>query len=215
LQYNNGVLKLLLVALVIFILLLIVELLWRVKKYRSEFTRKSIHILVGTFAAFWPWFLSWRQIELLALAFLIVVVTARYLVIFDSIHKIERKSIGDLLFAISIGLVALITHERWIFTAAVLHMSLADGLAAVIGTRYGKGSVYKIFGQRKSLVGTVTFWLCSLTILIIYFSASHNGDAWPTLLWLPLAATLLENVGIYGSDNLLVPLFVVIALRAL
>jgi dolichol kinase len=35
----------------------------------------------------------------------------------------------------------------------------------------------------------------------------------PTLVWLPLVATLLENVGIRGSDNVLVPLVVAVMLR--
>jgi phytol kinase len=194
-------------------LLLIAEYLWRVKKYHSEFTRKFIHITVGTFAAFWPWFLSWRQIELLAALFLLVILASRLLTIFGSIHLIGRKTVGEVLFAVSIGLTALISPNRLIFAAALLHLSLGDGLAAIAGTKYGKKTSYKIFGQYKTLVGSATFLVCSFLILSIYFANSNAGGAWPTLLWLPLAATLLENMGLRGSDNVLVPVGVALALR--
>lgn len=205
--------KLLLVVAIVFLLLVVVEYMWRVKKYRSEFTRKFVHITVGTFAAFWPWFLSWNQIELLAAAFFVVILVSRFLSIFGSIHLIGRKTVGELFFAVSIGLTAFITHDRLIFAVALLHMSLADGLAAIFGTKFSKKSAYEIFGQRKTVVGTITFWLTSLIILSVYFAVSHAGGAWPTLLWLPLATTLLENIGLRGSDNVLVPAAVALALR--
>jgi dolichol kinase len=92
-------------------------------------------------------------------------------------------------------------------------MSLADGLAAVVGTKFGMGLRYRVFGQHKTLLGTLTFYICSLVILSVYFAVSHASGAWPTLLWLPLATTLLENVGLRGSDNVLVPAAVALALR--
>lgn len=208
-------LRLLLVVVVVFLLLLIVEYLWRVKKYRSEFTRKFIHITVGTFAAFWPWILSWNQIEILALAFLVVIVASRALTIFGSIHLIGRKTVGEILFAVSIGLVAFIAHDRLIFATAIMQMSLADGFAAVIGNKYGKKFRYKILGQRKTAAGTLTFWLISLLILVWYFAVSHAAYAWPTLLWLPITATFLENIGLRGTDNVLVPVLVASALSLL
>ncbi len=205
--------RLLFVIIVVFLLLVIVEYLWRKKKYHSEFTRKFIHITVGTFVAFWPWFLSWGQIELLAAAFFVVILASRTLSIFGSIHLIGRKTVGELLFAVSIGLTAFISHDRLIFAAAILHMSIADGLAAIVGTKYGKKLSYKIFGQSKTVIGTATFYVCSLIILSGYFAVSHASGAWPTLLWLPVVATALENVGARGSDNVLVPVAIALVLK--
>jgi phytol kinase len=204
--------KLFLVAAIVFILLLIAEYLWRVKHYYSEITRKFIHITVGTFAAFWPWFLSWDQIELLAGAFLVVIIISRSLSIFSSIHLIGRKTVGEIFFALSIGFTALATHNRYVFMAALLHLSIADGLAAILGTNLGKRHRYTVFGQRKSLLGTTTFLICSVAILLLYFSLSHTSP-WPTLLYLPVLTTLLENIGIRGSDNVLVPVVVALVLR--
>jgi len=207
--------KLLLVATIVLILLLIAEYLWRIKHYYSEITRKFVHITVGTFAAFWPWFLSRSQIELIAVAFLVVVIISRLFTIFSSIHLIGRKTIGEIFFAISIGSIALITSNRYIFMAALLQLSIADGMAAIIGTNFGQRFRYTVFGHSKSLIGSLTFLIFSTTILVVYFSISHASGTWPTLIWLPIVATFLENIGIRGSDNVLVPITVAVVLRLL
>jgi phytol kinase len=205
-------LKLLVVFIVVFLILVVAEYLFRVKHIRSEITRKFIHIGVGSFAAFWPFFLSWRQIELIAVLFFVGISVSRILTIFGSIHIIERRTVGELLFAVSIGLMALITHDRLIYMAALLNLSLGDGLAAILGSRYGKKHRYKVFDHTKTLTGTTIFWVCSVVILAIYFISSHSFN-WPIFLGLPLLASLIENVGVNGTDNLLVPLVIVLVLR--
>jgi phytol kinase len=207
--------KLLIIVAIVFMLLLTAEYLWRVKHYHSEITRKFVHISVGSFAAFWPWMITRSQIELIALAFLAVIILSRVFTIFSSIHLIGRKTVGEIFFALSIGGVALITPNRYIFMAALLQLSIADGMAAIIGTNFGQRFRYTVFGHSKSLLGSLTFLICSVTILAVYFFLSHANSAWPTLIWLPIVATLLENVGISGSDNILVPVTVAVVLRLL
>jgi len=195
--------------------LLGVEYLSRRKKYPPEITRKFIHISGGTVAAFTPWFLSWHQIEAIAAVLFIIILISRIFHIFGSINSIERVSIGDLLFALSIAVVAIIAHDRLIFAAAILHMSLADGLAAVAGTSLGKKTGYKVFGRQNSLVGASVFWLCSLLILLWYLLVAHVSGNWSVLIWLPLVATVVEAIGIDGTDNLLVPLVVTVIINRL
>jgi phytol kinase len=209
-------LQIIIVILVVLILLLIAEYLWKVKHYHSELTRKFIHITVGSFVAFWPYFLDWNQIYLLALGFLVVIIVSRSASIFRSIHSINRRTIGDFLFALVIPIVALITHDRLIFTIAMLHLSLADGVAAVVGTRFGKKNRYQIFGQYKSIIGTIAFWLCSLALITAFMLISHvnwvNSKIWLKIIWLPILATAMENVGVYGTDNIIVPVLIALVL---
>ncbi|MGD0284353.1 MAG: hypothetical protein ABSB12_02045 [Candidatus Saccharimonadales bacterium] len=211
-------LRVIIVIFVVLLLLLIVEYLWKVKHYHTELTRKFIHISVGSFVAFWPYFLHWDQIYLLALGFLVVIVASRLASIFRSIHSINRRTIGDFLFAVAITVVALITHDRLIFTIAMLHLSLADGIAAVIGTRYGKKNRYKVFGQYKSIIGTIAFWLCSLVLITAFMLISHvnvaDSKLWLKVVWLPILATALENIGVYGTDNILVPVLIALVLSS-
>jgi len=199
---------LVLTVLVIFALLVGNEVYWRKAKTHNEFARKFIHLTVGTLVAFWPFFLSWQQIRLLSIAFIVVVAISKYAHIFRAIHSVQRPTYGELWFAAAVGLTTLITNNKWIYMTALLQMSLADGLAAIIGTRYGRANSYKIFGQHKSIAGTATFAVISLLSLMIFMYGSGTYIAPLIIAPIAIGATILENVGVYGLDNLLVPLFV-------
>lgn len=191
------------------------EYWWRTRYAHGEFSRKFVHITVGSFVAFWPFYLPWNDIRLLALAFLIVVSISKYLNIFRTIHTVQRPTWGELSFALTVGLITFVTQNKWIYMAAILQMSLADGLAAIVGTRYGQPSRYHVFGQPKSVVGTAAFFLVSVIILVGYHGAVVSGLSWAGLIALAAGATLVENAGISGLDNLLVPLLVAVVLQRL
>jgi len=204
---------LLITVFVVFVLLCLGEIWWRKKKVHGEVSRKFIHITVGSFVAFWPFFLSWNQIKLLSLAFLIVVAISRYLRIFQAIHSVNRPTWGELYFAVAVGGVAFMTHNKWIYMVALLQMSLADGLAAIIGVRYGKHQRYSILGQVKSVIGTATFVIVSFCLLVAYRFLGQASLGVLAMLGLALAAGLIENIGVFGLDNLFVPLLIAAALR--
>ncbi|HVX47833.1 MAG TPA: hypothetical protein VHA05_00545 [Candidatus Saccharimonadales bacterium] len=202
-------------ALVVFLLLLIGELWWRKQKLNTEFTRKFVHITVGTFVAFWPFFLTWQEIRFLSLAFLIVVGASKYLKVFRAIHTVQRPTWGELFFALAVGAVTFITQDKWIYAAALLQMSLADGFAAVMGTRYGQRFRYIVFGHAKSILGTFTFLVVSAAILAWFARESGQHLKWTFILDLSVVASMIENVGVAGLDNLLVPVVVAAALQFL
>ena len=64
---------LILTVLAVFALLMGSEFWWRTHDSHDEFSRKFVHITVGSFVAFWPFYLSWGQIMFLSLAFLVVI----------------------------------------------------------------------------------------------------------------------------------------------
>jgi dolichol kinase len=199
---------LILTILTVFTLLVLSEMWWRLKKPHDELSRKFIHITVGSFAAFWPYFLSWEEILLLSVAFVVVVSISLYFGIFKAIHAVERPTWGEVCFAASVGILALITHEPMIYTVALLHMSLADGLAAIIGTTWGKNSRYTILGHHKSVVGSATFFVVSMVVLLVYGVVAPVMISPLVIVGLAAATTLLENIAVRGLDNLFVPLLV-------
>jgi phytol kinase len=199
-------------AVIVFVLLVGSELWWRTKKPQSEFSRKFIHITVGSFVAFWPFFLSWNQIRLLAVGFVIAVCVSRWLNIFQAIHSVQRPTWGEVWFALVVGLVTLVTHSKAIYAVSLLQMSLADGFAAIIGVRYGKRYRYHAFGHPKSVPGTATFAVLSATILILYSLHSHHLSA-PYIAGLTLASTIAENIAVLGLDNLIIPLLIAVVLE--
>lgn len=202
---------LLLTVLAVFLILLGSELWWRRHITHSEFSRKFVHITVGSFVAFWPFFLSWNQIRLLGLSFLVVVGVSKYLHVFRAIHSVQRPTLGELYFALAVGLVTLVTHNKWIYMAALLQMSLADGFAAVMGVRFGKQS-YLVFSHRKSLVGSLTFFAVSLSIIVSYaqLAAVHLDPVF--IIGAAALAAVIENIGVAGLDNLLVPIVIALLL---
>lgn len=199
---------------VVFLILVFAEYLSRYKGVHSELTRKLVHILVGMFVAFWPFFLTWGQIQFLSLAFLAVVIFSIKFNIFGSIHAVKRNAIGEVLFAVVIGVLAFIVTSEWIFAAAMLHLSIADGLAAIVGLAYGENNSYRIMGRTKSLAGSLAFFFASVAIMLWYVAFSGSDYGAVTLLWLPVAATIAENLSGEGTDNLVIPLLVALVLTS-
>lgn len=200
---------------VVLILLVVSEIYWRKNIVHDEISRKFVHITVGSFVATWPFFLGWGQIQLLSIAFLVTVALSKYLNLFQAIHSVQRPTGGELFFAAAVGLTTVVTQNKYIFAAAILHMSLADGLAAIIGTKYGKKNIYRIFRQRKSLIGTATFIVTSVIITGVYGLIATVTLSPLIIIAIAYVSATIENVGLYGSDNLLVPLFVASVLSSI
>lgn len=203
--------------LIVFVVLCLSELGWRKGFMTNEVGRKFVHVTVGSFVAFWPFFLSWNQIRLLSLGFLVVVIVSKYLHLFRAIHSVQRPTYGEVFFALVVGALTFMTHSKAIYAAALLQMSLADGMAAVVGVEYGlKRHIgrYKIFGHSKTVIGTLTFLVISAAILFGYSTDSMRlALGWA--FGLAVMASLLENVAVAGLDNLLVPLLVAFVLTRL
>lgn len=197
----------------VFLVLVANEWWWR-KRTHGELSRKAVHIIVGCFVAFWPLYLSWLQIELLSVAFVVGTIASMRLNLFKALHSVQRPTWGEVCFGGAVGIVAFITHSPAIYAMALLHMSLADGLAAVVGVRYGTSNAYVLFGNKKSLVGTLTFMVVS-TVIFVSFIWQQQIDFQAGFVPLILGATLLENIAIVGLDNLLVPVLIALAIQQL
>lgn len=208
---------LILSAALVLVVLCLSEIGWRRGYMTSEVGRKFVHITVGSFVAFWPFFLSWNQIRLLSVAFLAAVILSKTFNIFSAIHSVQRPTYGEFFFALVVGLLTFITHSKAIYAAALLQMSVADGMAAIVGVEYGLKQQrwqYHVFGHAKTVIGTATFLVISCAILFGY-SADTMRLAFYWVPLIALGATAIENVGISGLDNLLAPLFVAVVLTQL
>lgn len=189
--------------------LLVAEYGWHKGWWHGEGARKLAHICIGIQVAVWPLYLDWFEIRIISIALAIGFVVSMKQRWFASIGSVSRLSYGEVLFALMIGALTLVTQSPAIYAAAMLHLSLADGAAALIGLRWGRMNTYRVFGHTKSVAGTVAFFVTSIGILTAYSLLSISGLAWPLIVLGALGASFLENIGILGLDNLLVPAFVV------
>ncbi len=195
----------------IFLIVFVSEILWRNKYLSAEGSRKFTHILSGTFIASWPLFINMSQVRVMCLWLLLGILLSRTGHILRSIHSVQRKTWGDILFPVGIGLTALLTQNPWIFAVAVLHLALADGLAATMGTAYGQSNRFKVFDETRSLVGFLTFMIVSFVILTTVVTPLHPTLS--VLLLLPLVGACVESLVPLGTDNVFVPLLIVTVLR--
>jgi phytol kinase len=201
----------------IFLGLLAAAELWRrFGNPEAEWTRKLVHLAGGFTCLLFPFLVRSPWVVLaMAGALTAIFAAGARLGFLRALHGISRRSRGAELYPLAIFLVYLATRDRpWLYLAAVLVLAVADAFAALIGSRYGVVR-YEVEDESKSLEGSLVF-------LVVAFLAIHL----PTLLLtdLPrpvcvLAATLVaalvtgfEAISLRGTDNLFVPLAVVVIL---
>ena len=215
-------LKLLIATVPIALVLLLSEYLWRKKVVKGERARKFIHILAGVWMAFWPLYLPFDGIFMLGFLALTVLVYSRFTKLFHAIYAVNRRTYGEIFFALAIIVCAYLGREPWIFTVSILFLALADGGAAAIGRYWGSSNQYYVFGSkhlRKSIIGTVSFLIFAyISVLIGWIDGGEEvmrENMTATLLVLPVGAMILENITPYGSDNLITPVFATLLLNSL
>lgn len=184
---------------------------------QPELLRKFVHILVAVFVATWPFFMPVETIMWLSGLLFLVVLISKQAALFDSVHKVDRTTYGELLYPVAIFISAAWSGSDWIFAASLLHLGLADGLAAVIGIQNLGHMNYKIFGHTKSLIGTMVFYMVSVTVTVatvLWLDPDSFGSlSVAVVLWIPITAALVENFAVFGTDNLLVPMVVIAGLN--
>lgn len=199
------------------ILLLTADLLAKYKYLKGEYHRKFFHITAGSFIAFWPWLISWRSIQVISVAMLAVMIAGRFRNLLKYNGYVHRVTYGDIFLALAIFIGSFITHNKIFFAVAILEVALADGLAAVAGNSIGNHWEYKMFGYKKTIIGSMIFWIASVEILTAGLLAAH--DVFPfqsyyyLLLLLPPLLTAVESLSLFGVDNLIIPILTIVILR--
>jgi dolichol kinase len=212
-------LKLAVCLLGLLVLLTIAEYIGKKKILKGEYHRKFLHITAGTFIAFWPWLISWRWIQVLALALFFGMLANRYFGFLNYHGKVGRATYGDILYALAILICSLLTHNRYFFALAIAEVAIADGFAAIVGFNYTKYWGYEVFRHKKTVIGSMVFWIATVCIFGYGLLPAHDFISYQNyfliLLLFPPLLTLLENLSIYGFDNIVIPIVVVVLLRAL
>lgn len=192
-------------------IVLAAELLHRYTDTDPEQVRKVVHIGTGNVIIL-AWLLdlpAWVGITSGVLAGIIALISYR-LPILPGVNSVGRKSLGTFFYAVSIGIVTAVFWPLdlpYFGVIGILIMAWGDGLAAIIGQRFGSNP-YTIFGNTKSWEGTLTMFVVSYAIVSIVLLTA-NGNIWQTwVVGIPVAivATGVESIAQWGLDNLTVPL---------
>jgi len=208
---SQQILEIILAGAVLAVVLVLVEYLKRHHQLESEGARKAIHIVVGVILALLPLFMTRRQVAYTNFAFFLGVwLLAGVWHVFTAVRDVRRWTIGEFLYPLGTGLVALIYADLRIYSAAVLILAFSDGLAGLIGRTFG-GEGYKIVGGTKTILGNSVFFITALGILLgCWWLNSEPSEsllgALPLLVGGSLLLTATEAALAGGFDNLGVPL---------
>lgn len=187
------------------------ELIRKLWKLPAEFTRKVIHIGVG----FWGLLAlatlrtTWMAV-IPPLSFVFINLVSFRWTLLRSMEIEDRSNLGTVWYPLSLS---LLLWRFWlsrpeVVLVGLLAMALGDGMAAIVGRRWGQRA-YAVWGVRRSLEGSVALALfAGLGTALALCLATGLGVQVILLrsLIMALVAALLEGLSPRGLDNLTVPL---------
>ena len=192
------------------ILVLIAEALSKLLPNDPELTRKVVHIGSGNVILLAWWFNISRTVIVGAAIIAAAIAITSYLIpILPSIESVGRKSFGTLFYAISMGILAacfwLDTPEYAVI--GILVMAWGDGMAAIIGQRFGKHK-YQIGTATKSWEGSFAMAGAALIVTgaTLLVTEGNSWQTWTIAIVVAIVATISEAFSKLGIDNLTVPL---------
>lgn len=196
---------------VVGLLTLLGQFLWQKKILQGEYSRKFTHMTSAAWIASWRYFFDIKVVVAMAVILLLGVYITKHLKWFKSIYAVGRITYGELSYAVAIAMSALLFERPAVFALAIINLGFADGLAAIIGKKYG-GKRYRVFAGYKTVAGTAACFLFALISGAVFWYAvdtvTGTSLAYMAIYTIGagLAITLGELAGQKGLDNLAIPL---------
>jgi dolichol kinase len=162
--------------------------------------------MVGNVLFILPIFDTWWVMSLLAAAPFIVLtfLMSPYSPIKSIRNRMSESGhgLGLVYYSISWTVLALLFfNQPWIIAIGIAAMSYGDGMASLIGMKYGKRK-YNLTGDVKSFEGSAAMFLVLLVTLVIvlfYYQVNINLSV---IVAVALVATILEGITPKGLDNI-------------
>mgnify|MGYP004092510803 FL=1 len=180
-----------------------------VKKWfslESEDSRKIVHVSSLLTVCTWPFFLENYGIYIICILFILINIYTKKAGMFKAVHTVRRATIGAeiLPVGIMISTFFFLPENRTSFIYGILIVCFSDLMAELVGKKL-KFYEYKIFGQKKSLGGSIAFFISTFLItsgMLIYLGTdiiiSH-------VMIISVLLCLVEAVHTFGLDNFTLP----------
>jgi phytol kinase len=188
-----------------------------------EVQRKLVHIGSGCYALTLPWLFPERwpvyMLVGLTLAVMLVLRMPRFAKggIGATLHAVERRSYGDLLLALAVGVVFLLADGSLIlYVLPIAILTLSDAAAALTGSRYGT-RFFKVEDGQKSVEGSVAFFMVTLIVAMVCLLLLSDVPRANVILLAVIVAgfgTLVEADSWRGFDNFFLPAGLMVFLDA-
>lgn len=211
--------------LIAFLLLLTFnELIYRRLGLKGEITRKFAHFSATLSTISFPFFFKHHgYVLLLAAFFFLLLFFSRKKTTLKSIHDIDRKSVGSYMLPVAVYLTFLVyfkfgQDQKILFILPMLVLAISDPAAGLMGLnlqRFNHNIELHGLQLKKTWLGSGTFFVSSfiISLFAIYFSRmAFDLKTFWLALGIALAGTLTELFSWRGTDNLFIPLSVVVML---
>jgi len=215
-MFQNDIVGVALVYIYVAVLLIFTEKILP-KRYPIA-SRKILHIMTGNIAFLLPVFQT-REVMVFLAAGPFILFTF-LMSPYSPIKSIKGKTsesghgLGLVYYAIAWTVLAYFFFDaKETIAIGILAMSYGDGLASLIGIKYGKKK-YQVFEDVKSYVGSTAMFVFTFILMVIallyyqMFSSTIPPLIFETLVLLLFIAgisTIVEGITPMGLDNLSVP----------
>jgi phytol kinase len=119
-------------------------------------------------------------------------------------HKVSSSGhgLGLVYYAIAWTILAFFFFDQpWVIAVGIAAMSYGDGMASLIGQKYGK-TKYNLLGDTKSIEGSLAMFLVLIIALACVLAYYGQPISALTVIVVSLVATVLEGITPKGLDNL-------------
>lgn len=204
------------------LLLAFIELVYKRLNLQGEYTRKLAHFSATLSTITFPYlFTDHWYVLALAVIFFVLLLGSRKTSRLRSIHDITRISSGSYLLPVAIYITFLFSYrmeDRFLFILPMLILAISDPIAGLLGmniTRYNHEIV--LFKRRmgKTWLGSLAFFTSAFIICLIAFYFNREGFELQTVglsVIIALVAATAELVSPKGTDNLTIPMSVVLVI---
>lgn len=199
---------------IVLVFLVGLEKIGKLLGWTDETIRKSVHIAVGHWSLLAVWLMDTWYIAAIPLIFFTF---ANAWLLYKSpspVHQTERKSLGTVYYPIALLVILFFFFETepLAFLAGSLVLAWGDGLAALIGRKYGT-VIYDLYGQKRSFQGSMAMFLSSYAVLFLLF-LWKDIPMWQVVTYgfiISIIATLTEAISYRDWDNFTIPIVVAVA----
>lgn len=179
----------------------------------AEWTRKGLHVGLGTLALAFPWWFdrAW-PVAGLAVAGVAILAALRWVPgwrarVGAALLDVPRVSVGDLCFPLAIALTFVgAAGDRVAYVVPVAILTFADAAAALVGRRWGRPGAWL---PDKTLAGSAACLAVATTAAWLGLRLAGGltaSDALALACALGAAAAAIEAASPWGLDNLMLPL---------
>ena len=188
------------------------------EKLGKEASRKFIHIMLGNWWLIAMYFFDnaiWASFVPATFVIINYVSYKKNLIKVMERDENEKEGLGTVYYALSLFILAVVTFgilkKPELGLVSIFVMAYGDGLAAVIGKKV-KSLKYKVGDTEKSIAGSLTMFIVSFIIISIYLVFANIALWWLKAIILSAIITIFEAVSIKGTDNITVPLGMLVML---